>query len=102
MNDALKLELLTDRDFSPHSGSPFGLRLTDSAALMLTLREVTPFGRDAPPQRRPFSLLFAGPKAPALPQKIYALQHEALGTFEIFLVPIRETAEERHYEAIFG
>ena len=46
---------------------------------------------------RPFSLVFRGGPSPPLPQRIYRVQHEALGALDIFLVPI---ATDR-YEAVF-
>jgi hypothetical protein len=35
------------------------------------------------PARRPFSLVFRGPPRPLLPQRIYRLEHAALGPLEI-------------------
>ena len=52
-------------------------------------------------KRNPFSLRFAGPAEPFLPQRTYTLQHETLGTLEIFLVPIGRTANGFIYEAVF-
>ena len=102
MPDAVSLETLTAADFAPHTGSSFDLSLPGGGALALTLLEVSPLGRDAPPQRRPFSLLFAGPLAPPLAQQIHPLRHESLGALDIFLVPVGQTAERREYQAIFA
>jgi hypothetical protein len=52
-------------------------------------------------RRRPFSLIFRGPTAPVLPQRIYRLESASLGTLEIFLVPIGPDAAGLRYEAIF-
>ena len=103
MSDAVQLETVSAADFAPHVGSAFDLRLPDAEAVTLTLREVTPLGPAAAsyPGRRPFSLLFAGPQDVRLPQSIYPLRHTALGALDLFLVPIRETADGRHYEAVF-
>ncbi len=49
--------------------------------------------------RTAFALLFACPVS--APQGTYALQHEALGKLEIFLVPIRQDGAGVHLEAIF-
>jgi hypothetical protein len=49
--------------------------------------------------RTAFALLFACP-VPA-PQGTYALQHEALGQLDVFLVPIRQDGAGVHLEAIF-
>ena len=101
MPDAVPLETVTAADFVPHTGSSFALSLPGGETLALTLLEVSPLGRDAP-QRRPFSLLFAGPVAPPLVQQIYPLRHESLGALDIFLVPVGETTERREYQAIFS
>lgn len=101
MPDAVRLDTLTAEDFAPHTGSAFDLCLADGSVLVLTLREVTPLGRDTLP-RRPFSLLFHAAPRPALPQQIYPLSHTVLGTHDIFLVPVGETAERREYQAVFS
>lgn len=49
-----------------------------------------------------FSLLFRGPRQPAIDQGTYRLEHPAVGSFVLFLVPVGESADARHYEAIFN
>jgi hypothetical protein len=49
--------------------------------------------------RTAFALLFSCPVL--APQGTYALQHEALGKLEIFLVPIRQDGAGVQLEAIF-
>jgi len=49
-----------------------------------------------------FSLLFAAPKGPWLPQAVYPVKHPSLGTMEIFLVPVGPIAEGNGYQAIFS
>jgi hypothetical protein len=51
--------------------------------------------------RDPFSLLFLGPAAPQLPQRIYRVSHETLGAHDIFLVAIGMRDGGLLYEAIF-
>ena len=50
----------------------------------------------------PFSLMFRGPKNFVLPQCIYSLEQETLGTAAIFLVPIGPDEMGQCYEAIFN
>jgi hypothetical protein len=47
--------------------------------------------------RQPFSLVFAGPATPTLPQATRQLDHPTLGSLDIFLVPIGAGK----YEAVF-
>ncbi len=97
------LESFTLETFAPHLDEPFRLHLDAGDPLDLRLVEATPLGGSTSPGggRAPFSLVFRGPHAPVLPQRIYRLEHEAIGTFEIFLVPIGPDQAGTRYEAIF-
>ncbi|HZS29129.1 MAG TPA: hypothetical protein VFB76_18020 [Candidatus Angelobacter sp.] len=48
-----------------------------------------------------FSLHFLGPVQPLLPQQTHRLEHERLGTFEIFFTPISADGKGTIYESIF-
>jgi len=52
--------------------------------------------------RPPFSLVFRGPREPWLPQRIYAVWHEALQNAVLFLVPIGTDRDGMLYQAIFN
>jgi hypothetical protein len=98
------LEALTHESFVPHVGTDFPARLGPDATLRLTLIEASvtgPAPAGGAARRRPFSLVFRGPRAPMLPQRIYRLEHEAMGPLEIFIVPIGSDAEGMRYQAIF-
>ena len=97
--------LLTLARFEPLVGSRFTLRLDDAdGAVELPAQLVEARARRAgPPQgRQPFSLTFEAPPEPALPQRIYRLEHPQLDAMDIFLVPVARTAAGLHYEAVFG
>jgi hypothetical protein len=52
---------------------------------------------------RQFSLFFHGPADPILPQNTYALQHDALGSLAVFIVPVVGSNRERTvYQACFS
>jgi hypothetical protein len=51
--------------------------------------------------RTPFSLVFRGPLQPLLAQRIYRVEHDSMGTFELFLVPIGPDGVGMCYEAVF-
>lgn len=53
-------------------------------------------------QQEFFSLYFLGPKDFLLPQSIYQLTHDQLGTGALFLVPIERTENGIRYEAAFN
>jgi uncharacterized protein DUF6916 len=98
------LDKLTVGDFQGRMGETFRAE-TPGGVVAFVLTEAKDLaGRSASDgsRRIPFSLVFRGPLAPVLPQKIYALENEALGRLEIFLVPIGPDAESMRYEAIFN
>lgn len=74
-----------------------------SWSIVLTLIEVKDIG-PVPDQNAPdkecFSLLFRSPYT--LRQNTYKLKHEALGTFDLFLVPLRNSGTGRKYAAIIN
>jgi uncharacterized protein DUF6916 len=72
----------------------------DADRIPLRLAEVN----DGQPRRgiESFSLLFTGPVDRLLPQGLYLLEHDALGTLGIFIVPVLGSNAERIlYEAVF-
>jgi hypothetical protein len=97
-----RLAALTRADFAACLQQGFRVAL-DGASLELELVGADPLGSGdaAPGRRRPFSLVFRGPAAPVLPQRIYRLENAALGALELFLVPIGRDTEGLRYEAIF-
>lgn len=93
---------LTSDDFAPHAGSRFLLRSEGAAEpLPLELVEVTPGGRGERPGHRAFSLVFRGPRGLHLRQRIYRLEHDALGSLDIFLVSIAPDDQGSYFEAVF-
>jgi hypothetical protein len=86
------LEDLTSQDFMPLMEQTFHLHFqAGQPPLEVRLVEVTEFGLELPAgrsARQPFSLIFHGPLSPALPQRIYALEHAALGVLDVFVVPL--------------
>ena len=99
------LETFTLATFAPHQGDTFQVPLSEGVSLAMTLNEATPLGAVTTPpgaRRAPFSLVFLGPAAPLLPQRIYRLSHPSIGTFDLFLVPLGPGPGGLRYEAIFS
>jgi hypothetical protein len=98
------LDTLEIGDFAAHLGSAFRLRLPDGAALDLVLLEATahPYVPPQPGRRRGFSLVLGSAPPGHLPQGTYRLEHEAMGTIELFLVPIGPREGGMCYEAVFN
>lgn len=85
-------------DFEPHRGESFRLMAT-GATLELELADVQRLGT-ALREGGAFSLIFRG-TGPIAPQAIYPLEHPALGTLELFVVPIQPKDGSNRYEVIF-
>ena len=67
----------------------------------MTLELVEVIERNSAPKIELFSVMFRGPHSPRLAQKIHALEHEKLGTFELFLTAVNGDHESITYEAVF-
>ena len=93
---------LVFEDFRDKVGECFALPELRSSAMALTLKEAEPLPRGLPGRRPPFSLVFVGKHAVVLPQRLYQLEHTALGPVSIFLVPIGRNADGVCYQATFN
>ena len=94
---------LTEKEFSQHLNSKFQLKLADRE-LQLELVEVKgyPSGPNEQSGMERFSIFFNGPGDIKLPQHVYQLDHERMGEFEIFLVPVSGDDKGFRYEAVFN
>jgi len=98
----MTIELLTIDMFSDKTGQAFVIEEANSPPTALTLTEVKALRNFANAPRAPFSLLFTSQGDFVLPQRMYALQHTALGLQSIFLVPIGKDGDKVSYEAVFN
>ena len=97
------LETFSLATFSDLLDDDFHVDLDGGASVDLRLAEASRAGLPQQPGgREPFSLLFRGPGAPILPQRIYAVEHAGLGAFDIFLVPLTPDEGGGRYEAVFA
>lgn len=102
------LDMFTIDAFAPRVGNAFQIHVGGDEPLGAVLENVAEIPvagwrpEDAPRRRKPFSLLFLGPAATELPQAIYRFEHEDLGPFEIFIVPVGRSGDGVRYEAVFS
>lgn len=94
------LDKLRQEDFARHVDDTFLLRPPAGEPLEVRLIETAGVG-GTPADRDPFSVVFRGPAEPLLPQAIYRLEHDRLGTLDLFLVPLGPSADGMSYEAVF-
>jgi len=90
---------MTADDFSKMDGLVFTITSTDPE-VELELIEVKKLGSG---ERKggAFSLLWQGPSEPALSQATYCLSQAAIGSHDVFLVPVARNEAGYQYEAIF-
>ena len=98
-------EDLRAETFQPHVGTTFTVAGrgddVDMPEAVGHVLELVSVDLDEPmggPRAQPFRLIFQGPPEQTLPQAIYTLDHDGLGTLDIFFVPIAPG----RYEAIFN
>jgi hypothetical protein len=97
------LENFTVETFSEHLGSTFRIHLEASEQYDVELISATALGGSTGEEmpRQPFSIVFRGPGDVLLPQSIYHMEHDQIGSFELFIVPIGPDEKGLRYEAIF-
>jgi hypothetical protein len=104
----LPLEQLSEQSFFVLLKTKFRVRLDSAQFVELELVQVTPGRADigANPARglrqESFSLLFNGPEHPFLPQCTYRFEHDQLGQFDLFVVPIGREQAAFQYQVVFN
>ena len=99
-----RLAGFTKDAFAPYVNTNFRIK-TNSGTVDLRLSKITDLKAVSKIPARiagkeSFSLLFvSSSKAPFLEQETYVFEHQALGSFSLFLVPVGK-ASNRHHEAI--
>lgn len=91
---------LTKELFTECLNTTFRLRLAGAADINLVLTEVS-VGQETARQEQ-FALLFQGPNEFILRQGIYSFTHDAIGDFELFIVPVGQDSNGVAYEAVFN
>jgi hypothetical protein len=94
------LDELTRGTFEPHVGTRFRVGPASSPPDELELVQVSDVG--AGDGGRSFALLFRGARESALGQGLVELEHAALGTIALFIVPVGAEATGLQYEAVFN
>jgi hypothetical protein len=93
---------LTEEEFSRHLNTKF--RITGEEPIELELTEVKGHLSQANehPGMERFSVYFHGNGEQCLPQRIYPVEHDVMGVFDLFLVPIAQDEKGFRYEAVFN
>lgn len=94
------LEQLNAKVLSEQLHTQFKLQGDSAAPITLELVEVKE--SNVSPQIELFSLHFRGPSSPHLPQQIHRMEHDKLGTVEIFLTAVGAEPQGILYESVFN
>ena len=93
------IETFTEATFLEHLNTRFRVFAESADLLDVELVKVTSLSS---PGNVQFSIQFQGPGNVFLPQRIYTLEHEILGRFDLFLVPVGKNSNGFEYEAVFN
>ena len=101
------LDKLTIEDFTDRIGETFQATPQEGDAFELELRRADPSPHADQPgyeegARKPFSIEFHSRLPEHSPQQIFAVEHEKLGKFDLFLVPLGPDSDGHRYEAVFA
>jgi hypothetical protein len=107
--NTIPVKELTLETFRPHVNTRFRLLLDGGSAVELLLVEAAEIGgaHGRVPNKNGlvqdvFSLMFQGPEQPVLPQRCYPVEHDQIGRFELFFVPVEKLAGAIRYQVIFN
>ena len=99
----MSIEALKHETFSALIGTTFRVHLDGTGPVELKLNEVSVARpADSASPQEIFSLIFLGPEKFYLPQKIYAFEHDELGQFDLFIVPVGKKPGSIEYQAVFN
>lgn len=86
--------------FSEHLNTKFRFHTDAGESVELELVEATDRGSN--PRQERFAVLFRGPVDVVLEQGMYKTEHDKLGSFDLFIVPVGASERGREYEATFN
>jgi hypothetical protein len=96
------ISLPQHEDFTPHLNKLFRFEGSHHA-LRLARVDVPdlPHSPDIP--RKPFTLVFHGPRGDVMPEGLYAAEVEDGARFDLYVIPIHTAAPDRQdYQAVFN
>jgi hypothetical protein len=96
------LNQLQSGDFTPHLNDQFIIHAESLEPIEAELIDVSELGGPTFDQRPPFSIVLrTGQQDQYLIQAIYRVEHAAMGSLDLFLVPLGPDRNGMRYEAVF-
>lgn len=91
---------LTHEEFSKHLKSKFEIRLSEAPAVEVELTEVSELLLSARQER--FSLIFRSANDIMVVQGLHRFEHDEMGAFDLFIVPVGRDESGTYHEAVFN
>lgn len=91
---------LTHEEFSKHLNTTFRIRLNDATAIDAELIEVSE--HLVSPRQERFAIVFRISNEQMLTQGLAPIEHDQMGAFQLFIVPIGRDEHGTSYEAVFN
>jgi hypothetical protein len=91
---------LTHEAFAQHVNTRFQVPVDDTQRVELELAEVSELKESTGQEQ--FAVVFRGPNEMFLGQGTRSFEHDQMGQFELFIVPIRQDEQGYYYEAVFN
>lgn len=91
---------LTHETFLQNVNTKFHVSADDTTRVELELAEISELKQLKAHEQ--FSVVFRGPLELFMGQGMRSFDHEKLGQFELFIVPIRQDGNGFYYEAVFN
>ena len=95
--------------FEQYLGQVFRVRTDKAGTLSMKLIGIRDLPAPAPQDERSaidreqsFSLMFRGPGSSRLEQDTYRFEHDRMGRFSLFIVPMSPTQSAQGYQAVFN
>jgi len=91
---------LTHENFAPQLNTKFRVKVDETNVVDMVLTEVSEL--QTSPRQEQFAIVFRGPLELFLGQGMRAFEHDEMGHFELFLVPIKQDDDGFFYESVFN
>jgi hypothetical protein len=91
---------LTHEEFSRHLNTKFAIRISETQAIEAELTNVSE--HMISPRQERFSIVFRTSNEVLIAQGLHRFEHDKMGAFDLFIVPIERDDEGTYYEAVFN
>ncbi len=92
--------VLEQEEFNKHLNTKFRIHLNETETVEAELTEVSDLS--VTDRQARFAITFRTPNQPFLGQGLRHFEHDQMGAFELFIVPIEQDQKGTNYEAIFN